>query len=248
MVYEVELVDNTYKRAFFEIEKTEEFVNISANENIAGVFYTLYTRCKRLFITMLYIKEAPDKDVTCVEALPLLRTFLETFFHLKYVMSETNTTAIKEGYRALEKNSHAKRATKLKHAENLSAEDNAFIEEYYGYTMPKKYKFLDDMRSLAAKTNLLQLYRTYYTDLNQFIHFNPSTFMGYGRPRGNVFVFNDHGPQNREYHTKVQEIIYAIGTIFIGEVGAFLNNKELDSLIGYIHKEVFGIQDEEVSK
>ena len=252
MVNKVELVDNTYKRAFFEMEETDEFVNISANQDVAKVFYTLYNRCKRLFITMLYIKEAPDKNVTCVEVLPLLRTFFETHFHLTYVMSETNTTAIKEGYEALEKHSHAKRAAKLKHAENLSAEDKAFIEDYYGYSMSKKYKFLDDMRSLSAKTNQLQLYRTYYTDLNSYIHFNPSTYLNYGRVQGTTFRFNDHEPQDGEDYTYIEKIIYIIGCVFIGEVTNFLNNKELEEkingFIGGIHEEVFGIQNEEVSK
>ncbi|NRF94200.1 hypothetical protein HQN89_25105 [Paenibacillus frigoriresistens] len=152
MVDKVELIDNTFKRAFFEMEETDEFVNISANQDVAKVFYTLYNRCKRLFITMLYIKEASDKNITCVEALALLRTFMEANLHLTYVMSETNTTAIKEGYEALEKNSHAKRAAKLKHADNLSEADKEFIKEYEGYEMPRAYKFLDDMRSQLIVT------------------------------------------------------------------------------------------------
>ncbi|OIJ22011.1 hypothetical protein BKP45_04865 [Anaerobacillus alkalidiazotrophicus] len=246
------LIDNTYKRAFFEIEETDEFVNISANQDIAKVFYTLYNRCKRLFITMLFIKEAPDKNVTCVEALPLLRTFIEAHFHLTYVMSEKNTKAIKEGYEALEKHSHAKRAAKLTHAENLSEEDIEFIKEYEGYKMPNEYKFLDDMRSLSNKINQLQIYRTYYTDLNSYIHFNPNTFLNYGQVQGTTFRFNDHEPQDREDYTYIEKIIYAIGCVFIAEVTNFLNNKELEKkiggLIGCIHEEVFGIKYEEVSK
>ncbi|MFE4140472.1 DUF5677 domain-containing protein [Peribacillus sp. YIM B13472] len=252
MVDKVELIDNTYKRAFFEMEETDEFINISANQDVAKVFYTLYNKCKRLFITMLYIKEAPDKNVTYYEALPLLRTFIEAYFHLTYVMSETNTTAIKEGYEALEKNSHAKRAAKLKHAESLTVEDMEFIEEYQGFKMPREYEFLDDMRKLSAKTNQLQIYRTYYTDLNSYIHFNPSTFLNHVQVQENKFVFNFNEPQDREDYTYIEKVIYAIGCLFICEVNNFLNNKELEGKIGDliegIHEEVFGIKDEEASK
>jgi hypothetical protein len=247
VVDRVELIDNTYKKAFHEMEYTDELVNISANQDLAKVFYTLYNRCKRLFITMLYIKEAPDKNVTGIEALPLLRTFMEGYFHLTYVMSETNTTAIKEGYEALEKHSHAKRAAKLKHAENLTAEDLEFIKQYEGYKMPKEYAFLDDMRSLSAKTDQLQIYRTYFTDLNSYIHFNPSTYLNYGQVEGNIFRFNDYEPYDGEEYTYIEKIIYVIGCVFIEKVTNFLKNEELEKKIGGmlhgIHEEVFGIKD-----
>jgi len=247
VVNKAELIDNIYTRAFFEMEETDEFVNISANQDVAKIFYTLYSRCKRLFITMLFIKEEPHKNVTSVETLPLLRTFIEGYFHLAYVMSESNPTAIKEGYEALEKHVRARRASKLKHAEDLTAEDMEFIEKYYGYKMTKKYEFLDDMRSLSAKTNNLQMYRTYYTDLNAFIHFTPNSFFSYGQAQENSFRFNYPKPKVRKGYTDIDKIIYSFGRMFIWEVTVFLNNKELkekiEDFIGNINEDVFDIKD-----
>ncbi|MFD9627723.1 hypothetical protein, partial [Peribacillus muralis] len=55
-----------FRKAFEEIEKTPEFKSI--NEDISRVFYSLYLRCKRLYLTTALIRKTNDKDITHIES------------------------------------------------------------------------------------------------------------------------------------------------------------------------------------
>ncbi|MFD9629073.1 hypothetical protein, partial [Peribacillus muralis] len=55
-----------FRKAFEEIEKTPDFKSINAD--ISRVFYSLYLRCKRLYLTTALIRKTNDKDITHIES------------------------------------------------------------------------------------------------------------------------------------------------------------------------------------
>lgn len=218
---------NTYKEAFIKIEETKEFHSI--DKRISGIFYTLYSRCKRLYYAMMVLNECDDKNVSTPEMLPLLRVYLEGYFHFSFVISEKDVDFIKKGYENLSYYSGKLIANKLKHSKQLGEDGKQFVSNFdLGYKLPKEYEFLDDISKLSDKTGKKDLYRKYYTPLNSFIHFNPATFINYGQFKDDKFVYNVENDSDKQMVLKiVNELLY----LFIAEVVDYLNNDTLNEEI-----------------
>jgi hypothetical protein len=181
--------DNCFRDALSEIESSEEFKNIDCR--ITGVFYTLYSRCKRLYFAMNVLKDSDDENVNYTEINPLLRVFIESYFHISYVMSEKDMDKVEDAYKHLSIYSGKLIAGKLQHSEQLGQSSEEFIGKFdLKYKLPKEYDFFDDMGKLAAKTGKRDIYRRHYSILSSFIHFNPATFINYGDFQDNKFIYN----------------------------------------------------------
>jgi hypothetical protein len=223
-------IDSNIKKVFAEIEKTEEFHKL--DRNISGIFYTLYARCKRLFYAITTLKNSQDKNVGHMEVLPLVRVFLEGYFHISYVMMEKNTAKVKEGYEKLAEWSAKRIAVKFQHSTHIGKEGSEFVERFKSLpSLPKEFEFLDDMSKLSDKTGKKDLYRKHYSILNSFIHFNPAVHINYGDFIDRKFTFN---LENKKEEEVVYKLFYRLAVLFIGEIVLFLENENLDDKVSIL--------------
>jgi hypothetical protein len=225
-------IDDNLKKVFIEIEKTSEFHNL--NCDISGVFYTLYARCKRLFYAISTLKNNQDKNVGHMEVLPLVRVFLEGYFHISYVMIEKDTAKVKEGYEKLAEWSAKRIAVKFQHSTHISKDGSEFVERFKSIPgLPKEFEFLDDMSKLSDKIGKKDLYRKHYSVLNSFIHFNPAVHINYGDFIDRKFTFN---LENKKDEDAVYKLFYRLALLFIGEIVLFLENENLDNKVSILLK------------
>lgn len=223
-----------FNQALKELESNSEFNKI--DNRITGVFYTLYSRCKRLYFAMDVLKKTSNEHVNYTEILPLLRVFLESYFHISYVINEEDLDKVKEGYEHLTKYSGRLIAGKLKHSEELGELGRDFIEKIDStYTLPKEFDFLEDMGKLSGKSGKRELYRKQYSPLNSFVHFNPATFINYGNFIDNKFVYNTENVSERN---NVLSLVDRFMYIFIVELVIFLEDNILEEKINLILKDV----------
>lgn len=226
-------IDKEVKKTFTEIEKSYEFLNI--NREIAGVFYTLYLRCKRTIYAITVLKNSKDENVNHIESMPLLRVLLEAYFHLAYVMSEKDTIKVKQGYEALTSFSLHSIGRKMKHSTELGVKGKEFVELHDGtYKLPKEFEFLNDPGSLAAKSGKRDLYRKHYSILNSFIHFNPAIFVNYGSFSDDKFLYN---ASNNTEEVSVFSLVDKLSFMIIAEIILFLGNEELEQQTSLLFKE-----------
>ncbi|PHA06677.1 hypothetical protein COE65_24930 [Bacillus sp. AFS051223] len=219
-----------FENALKELELNTHFRNI--DNRINGVFYTLYARCTRLYFAMDLLKKNSNKFVNHIEILPLLRVFIEGYFHISYIMSEKDLDKVKDAYDNLTMHSGKMVAGKLQHAENLGEPGEKYIEMFdLGYKLPKEYSFFDDIGKLADKSGKRNLYRKYYSVLNSFIHFNPSTYINYGDFREGEFTFNIENNKDRDYFLDVVDMFMYM---FIMDIACFFKDKALLVNLGLI--------------
>ncbi|WP_438310778.1 hypothetical protein [Sporosarcina sp. FA9] len=217
----------SFKQAFSKIEKAAQFHTV--DKNISGVFYTLYARCKKLIYAINVLRETDEPEVSHVEILPLLRTFLEGYFHLSYVMSEENTEKVKEGYEHLAAHWQSVTAKKMRDSDSLGDLGEDFVRAYSDRkNIPVEYEFLNKPKSLATVTGRLGLWEKDYNILNSFLHFNPSIQHNYGSYIEGKFIFNRKDDTDALNEEATYITVDRMSYLLIAEVTLFLKNDNLE--------------------
>ncbi|MGE7950849.1 DUF5677 domain-containing protein [Lysinibacillus xylanilyticus] len=219
-----------FKQAFKLIENTSQFKNI--DESISVIFYTLYGRSKKLFYAMDVLRRVNVPEISHLEILPLLRVYIESYFHLCYVVHEEDKEKVKEGYKYLAYYSQYSTADKMKESQTLGDLGKSFVEEYgEKKNIPKKYKFLNSPKSLANKIGKIELWEKHYNTLNSSLHFNPGVYHNYGDYKDGKFVFDEKNEQFYLLEEAVYRTLEQLTWLIIGEIVLFLDNNELEGEI-----------------
>lgn len=225
----MKLTEN-FKQAFKLIENTPQFKNI--DESISVIFYTLYGRSKKLFYAMDVLRRVNEPEINHLEILPLLRVYIESYFHLCYLIHEEDKEKVKEGYNYLEEYSQYMTANKMKGSQNLGELGKSFVEEYgEEKNIPNKYAFLNSPKLLAKKIGKIALWEKHYNLLNSFLHFNPGVYHNYGDYKDGKFDFNKKNEQFYLLEEEVYRTLERFTWLIIGEIVMFFGNHELEGEI-----------------
>ncbi|MCP1355453.1 DUF5677 domain-containing protein [Aneurinibacillus migulanus] len=218
---------------FEQIESSKRFEEIKES-HIGLIFYHLYIKCKRLYITINNVMDAKFSN-SYVEAIPLIRTLMDSYFHISFITNEKDHKKIIEAYDWLIKSDMKKTASRMKHSEELADLEKKFIESTnLELEVPKEFKFITSTRGLAKETENLHFYRKYYGLLSAFVHFNPLAFHNYGTVVDGVFFFNQQ-EENDERELEVRKLFDKLSILFIADIVKLLDTEdslsELNALI-----------------
>lgn len=199
---------------FYYLEKLEEFdKNVEAP--LRKYFYHAYLKCKRNYKAILILLSHNDEDFknSYVEAIPLLRILVESFFHLCYATSPINNNEKIHNYNLLENyqlkqmlnNRIGYRIITRGQADELAVKK---LKKETSKVKNKDITLFKNIRNLAKKTNNLDVYDRIYRKLNSYVHYNPITYISYGVVDGqNSFNFGD---MQEQLQREVQILFYTI--------------------------------------
>ncbi|WP_078440181.1 DUF5677 domain-containing protein [Shouchella oshimensis] len=227
-------MERTIRKMISFIEESDAYNDF---DPIASKYlYTLFARCKKTYYAICLIRNNQSNDVNYVEALPLFRNLIESYFHLCYVLQEEDKEKVKEGYEQIAELARFLLAKKLKKASVIGDEGKEFLSNTnFNFRLANKYKFLNNVEDLSKKVKREDLYYKNYTVLNSFLHYNPATFINYGEFEHGKFIFNLKG--DLEQSEIVFKRIDLLAMLFVGEVAANLNDDELESKVNGVFNE-----------
>lgn len=226
---------NVYSDELFEVfyylENQKEFKE-NVEESLRQYFYHTYLKCKRNYKAIKILVNLDDEDLknSYVEAIPLLRTFIESYFHLCYVTNSTHKEDVIRNYDLLNK-FQLKQMLNNKVGYKIvfqgQADKKMFneIKKAVNKVEEKDIRFFKDIYRFADKTNNLDMYNGIYKKFNSYVHYNPTTYISYGAMDGqDSFNFGNmqHQPQ-REC-----EILYYVIEVAIRVLITAMNFLKID--------------------
>lgn len=199
---------NVYSEDLFEVfyylENTMEYEE-NVEESLRQYFYHIYLKCKRNYKAIMILINSDDEDLKngYVEATPLLRILVESYFHLCYVTNSLNKEDVIRSYDLLNKY-QLKQILNNKKGYKIVFQDDADkqllnkIKRNVNKVKEEDIKLFKSAYQLAKKTKNLDIYNGIYQKFNSYVHYNPTTFISYGtiKEQGR-FTFNalQHQPE-----------------------------------------------------
>ncbi|WP_288586016.1 MULTISPECIES: DUF5677 domain-containing protein [Lysinibacillus] len=189
---------------FYYLENLREYQE-NVEESFRQYFYHIYLKCKRNYKAIKTLINLDDEDLRngYVEATPLLRTLIESYFHLCYVTKSLNKEEVIRSYDLLNKY-QLKQMLNNKTGYKIVFQGDADKQMLNGIKQSVNKVKEEDIRlfksayQLAKKTNNLDIYNGIYQKFNSYVHYNPTTFISYGTMEGqDSFTFGamQHQPE-----------------------------------------------------
>lgn len=216
---------------FESIEATNNFVN-DVDEDIKKFFYHMYLKCKRNYLAINHLFEGPWKN-SYIEAIPVIRILVESYFHLCYLMDEPDKEKVAQEYKILAERQSFKVAQDYdRYGGNLRKEENDFIQEHFtGKTKPMPPNYLQYVSELAIKTQNEYLFTRVYTQFSSYVHYNPTTLQLFGTTDDNgKFEFNKF-VNNQELEQSLKMYTDGVFVMLFGRLAEYLNLTSLENEI-----------------
>jgi Family of unknown function (DUF5677) len=205
------------------IQDSEEFRS-QVDEDLKRYFYHLFIKCWRNFKAINILLES-ELENSYLEAYPLLRSLLEAYMHMCYLIKEApNKEVLLENYEILFKSEISKMINVYSKVVADSKDDEKFIKSLSrNYTLPTEFKYI---WKLAEITENSVLYESIYSASNKYVHFNPANLFEYGTLKDGEFTF---GKYNRNIRGEGRLYYYSISImiLLIHKVAEYLEIEEV---------------------
>lgn len=232
---------NIYSEDLFEVfyylENSKEYQE-NVEESLRQYFYHIYLKCKRNYKAIKILINLDDEDLRngYVEATPLLRTLIESYFHLCYVTNSLNKEDVIRSYDLLNKYQlkqmlNNKTGYKIVFQGDADKQMLNEIKQNVNKVKEEDIRLFKSVYQLAKTTNNLDIYNGIYQKFNSYVHYNPTTFISYGTMEGeDSFIFGDmqHQPE-REC-----EILYYMIEVALKILITTMNFLRIDSVDNWV--------------
>jgi hypothetical protein len=227
---------------FDEIEGSDEFNNV--DEEIRNNFFLIVNKTKRNYMAIQHLFNGEWTN-SCIEAIPLIRTLAETYFHLCYIIDKDDPKLVATEYQALAEFQSYRVAKNIKHSGTTSRpEEKDFIKtEWEGKdepTPPEHLKYISSLvqelkkinKDIKHKQEISTIYKD-YCRYSSWVHFNPATCKLYGIQTEEQFIFN-RAEENKPLFEELEQFTNSVIELIYKKVIAYL---KIESL-GYESKDI----------